>query len=100
MREEATVCLDDHVVCRETTNGLRMLFNRQKGVMYELNETASSVLGRLADSRSCRLGQLVDSLADEYEAPREAILADVWLLLVDLADAGLVAIREVEEQTT
>lgn len=91
--EAPTFRLGDGVVCRQTTGDLRMLFDRKKGVMYELNETASAVVGHLAAALSTE-DQLVKALMDEFSAPEDEIRGDVKRLLADFGDAGLVSVWE------
>jgi coenzyme PQQ biosynthesis protein PqqD len=43
------------------------------------------------------LGDLVDALAEEFEAPRETIGADVRRMLQGLADQGFLAVRDAAE---
>lgn len=77
------------MVCRKTNTALRMLFDRQKGVMYELNESASAVVG-LLEREPASLDVLTSALVAEFAAPRDEIRADVEQMLADFADAGLV----------
>jgi len=81
--------LSDHVVCRQTSSDLRMLFDRQKGVMYELNETASAIVERLSGGPAS-IEALTESLCGEFEGPEHEIREDVENMLADFADAGLV----------
>lgn len=48
--------------------------------------TSLTILGRCDGQRT--LAAIVDELAAEFEAPREAIAADVNAMLGDLADKG------------
>ncbi len=48
--------------------------------------TSVEIINRLPDAVT--LGALIDGLAAEYEAPREAIAADVNTMLADLAAQG------------
>lgn len=82
--------LSDGVVCRKTTGDLRMLFDRRKGVMYELNETASAVVEHLTTAPATT-DHLVASLEREFDAPLEEIRGDVERLLADFVDAGLLS---------
>lgn len=84
-----TFRLAEHVVCRQTNTDLRMLFDRSKGVMYELNESASAVVGQLNQAPASVEG-LSDALLGEFDAEPSEIRADVSSLLADFLDAGLV----------
>ncbi|KWX03435.1 hypothetical protein TH66_11020 [Carbonactinospora thermoautotrophica] len=91
------IALASHVVCRNTSGSLRMLFDRDKGVMYELNESASSVVGLLAE-RPQTLEELLDALTQEYDAPRNVLAEDVALLIEDFRNAGLVEVETVNRE--
>lgn len=54
--------------------------------------TSVLILERLGQGR--RLGEVVEALAAEFEAPRETISADVRRMLQDLADQGFLAVWE------
>lgn len=84
--------LSNDVVCRQTNSDLRMLFDRRKGVMYELNETASAIIEQLIKGPTTVEG-IVAALELEFEAPAEEIAPDVEQLLANFVDAGLL-IRE------
>jgi PqqD family protein of HPr-rel-A system len=81
--------LSEHVVCRKTGTDLRMLFDRDKGVMYEMNETASAVID-LVSQGPASVDELADSITASFDAPGGEIRDDVARLLADFADAGLV----------
>lgn len=90
---QPTVGLWPHAVARVTNAGLTMLFDRAKGVMYELNETASVVVTLLAD-RSRTLDELVDELCGEFDGPRDEITADIRSFIDDFSAAGLLSVGE------
>lgn len=54
--------------------------------------TSVLILERLGQGR--RLGEVVEALAAEFEAPRATISADVRRMLQSLADQGFLAVRE------
>ena len=88
MSNQTVYRLADHVTCRSTNTDLKMLFDRKRGVMYELNETASSIVG-LLDAAPRDFDQLLEALLTEYEAPVEEMRADVEQLLNDFVQADL-----------
>lgn len=88
-----TYVLAENVVKRSTTNELSMLFDRRKGVMYELNETASAVVDLLHGGTGA-LDDLVAALVEQFDAPVEEITDDVSRMLADFTDAGLVVVHE------
>lgn len=65
-----------------------MLFDRKRGVMYELNETASSIV-ELLDAAPRDFDQLLETLLTEYEAPAQEMHTDVEQLLNDFVEADL-----------
>lgn len=89
-----TYVLADNIVKRSTTNDLSMLFDRDKGVMYELNESASAVVDLLHRGVTT-VTDLVSALAEQFDASAEEITEDVRGMLADFADAGLVVAHEV-----
>jgi hypothetical protein len=65
-----------------------MLFDRNKGVMYELNETASSIVA-LLQAGPQRTTDLVDALTSEYRASPSEVTEDVDRFVTDFLGAGL-----------
>jgi pyrroloquinoline quinone biosynthesis protein D len=76
-------------------NGVRLQIDSSTGknvLLYpegivELNETAHEILSR-CDGRT--LGEIVQTLAEEYEADRGAIASDVHETLADLQQRKLI----------
>jgi hypothetical protein len=85
--------LADHVVCRQTNQELRMLFDRNKGVMYELNETATEVVAFLQRVSAASVDDIAAECAQIFDAPLPDIKDDVAGMLADFADAGLVVVQ-------
>lgn len=83
--------LADTVTCRQTNRELKMLFDRKRGVMYELNETASSIVS-LLDESPRNVEQIIQALTEIYEAPPEEIRADAEQFIDDFSKAGLIAL--------
>ena len=53
--------------------------------------TSVTIIERLGERR--QLGEVVTMLAEEFEAPRATISADVRCMLQDLADQGFLAVE-------
>ncbi|GAA2486590.1 PqqD family protein [Nocardia seriolae] len=83
-----TVALQSHAVCRTTTSGLTMLFDRAKGVMYELNESASAIVALLGTAPAS-VGEIVDALSAQFDAPEDDIAADVEQFIGECVEAGM-----------
>ncbi|MFD9691783.1 PqqD family protein [Kitasatospora sp. NPDC059088] len=88
--------LAPHAVCRETTNGLVMLFDRKKGVMYELNESAAAIVRMFAAAPRV-VEDMVVELAETFEGDREAIREGLSSLVSDFVEAGLLRDASVSE---
>jgi Coenzyme PQQ synthesis protein D (PqqD) len=85
-----TVALLEHAVCRRTSADLTMLFDRVKGVMYELNESASAVVSVLT-TEAQSVDAIVDQLLEQFEAPRNEVTADVLTFIRKFSEAGLLS---------
>jgi PqqD family protein of HPr-rel-A system len=86
-----TVSLEPHAVSRQTSAGLTMLFDRAKGVMYELNESASAIVSQLS-AEPQTVEEITANLAEEFDAPRDEIESDVQTFVSDFTEAGLIRI--------
>jgi PqqD family protein of HPr-rel-A system len=82
------IVLEPHAVCRQTNAGLTMLFDRTKGVMYELNESASAVVTTLSTEPQS-WDEIIAALLDQFDAPREEIETDVRIFIDEFVEAGL-----------
>lgn len=83
--------LAEHVVCRHTNSELRMLFDRRRGVMYELNETASAVVDTL-EGGAITAEALYSELLDAFDVSSDVLRVDVDRMLQDFRDAGLITV--------
>jgi hypothetical protein len=81
--------LAEDVVCRRTNSELRMLFDKRKGVMYELNETASAVVETL-ERGPVEAETMYAELQAVFDVPADVLREDVDRLLTDFRDAGIV----------
>lgn len=98
MSDTRTYKLADHLVFRSTNSELKMLFDRQQGVMYELNETASRMVALLNEAPRS-LDQLVAILLGEYEEQEDVIREDAKQFLSDFLHAKLLITVELEPTT-
>lgn len=94
----ATFRLSDGVVCRKTNTELRMLFDRRKGVMYELNETSSAIVEQL-EGKPRTVDELTAILLDDFDAPEEDIREDVTIFLAEFSEANVI-VEEVSDGAT
>lgn len=86
---QPTIALEAHAVSRQTNAGLTMLFDRAKGVMYELNESASAIVTVLTVEPQS-YDEVVDKLLEEFDADRKVIEEDVRAFVREFSEAGLV----------
>ncbi len=82
------IALEPHAVYRQTNAGLTMLFHRTKGVMYELNESASAVIDILSTGPQS-WDEIIAALLNQFDAPREEIETDVRTFIDEFTEAGL-----------
>jgi len=80
--------MGENIVFRNTRPDLVMAFDKGSGVMYELNDTATSVLKLIDGHRD--IDSIVTALTEEFEADPEQIRADVVHLLQRFAEVSLV----------
>ena len=66
-----------------------MLFDREKGVMYELNETASAICQALVDSGGGTIETIASILSEEFEADLDELTDDVAAFVSDFVGIGL-----------
>lgn len=91
MSDTLTYKIADHITLRSTNKELKMLFDRKKGVMYELNEAASSIMLLLQRSPNSVNG-LIELLIHEYDVQPEDLQADVRVFIADFEGAGLITV--------
>lgn len=72
----------------EVLDGEAILLHMSDGTYYRLNKTGTRVWELL--EREPDRAKIVAVIADEFDAPAEAIAADVDALLADLQSKGLV----------
>jgi hypothetical protein len=82
--------LSSHVSCQKSNSDLVTLIDRDRGVAYELNESASAIVAALSSGPKSRL-DLVDRIATEFEGNGPDIEADLGDFLADFERAGLIA---------
>jgi len=89
----AKLKLKPNVTSRPTNLNLIMLFDREKGVMYELNETASSIVSIILSEPKSSL-EIVEIISKDYNADANQISEDVKEFLDDFIKAALIEIIE------
>ena len=80
--------LGGNIVFRNTRPDLIMAFDKANGVMYELNDTATSVL-KLIDGRR-DLDSIVAELMEEFEAEEPDLRADVESIIRRFIEVALI----------
>jgi hypothetical protein len=78
----------EHVVYRDFADET-VILNLESGMYHGLNATAATMLARL--ETGVPVTEAIDSLAEEFGQPREAIERDVLSLCHALRDRGLIA---------
>ena len=77
----------EQVICQKASNEF-LLFNMQDGNYYSLNEVGQRIW-ELCDGNHS-VAQVVDTLASEFEAPRDLLANDVVELLDQLQGGKLI----------
>jgi hypothetical protein len=77
----------DQVIAQKASNDF-LLFNMHDGNYYSLNEVGCRIW-ELCDG-SHTVGQLVETLAAEYDAPAESVAKDILELLEELRSEKLI----------
>jgi hypothetical protein len=80
-------CLNDNVALESFDDGALVLRLHDRHI-FELNSTARDILNRTDGNNS--VADIVSSMAKEYHAPEEELLADVSELLAQFVEQGLV----------
>jgi coenzyme PQQ synthesis protein D (PqqD) len=84
----ARVRVPEHVVYRDFADET-VILNLDSGKYHGLNRTAARMVETLDSAASVR--SAVDSLAAEFEQPREVVERDVLALCRSLEERGLIA---------
>ncbi|MFA5805028.1 MAG: PqqD family protein [Melioribacteraceae bacterium] len=74
----------DNVTLRETSNNLAILYDKEKGILFEMNETASAI-ARLIKVES-DVVKIIKRLTDEFNAEEQLIKTDVISLIEELVE--------------
>lgn len=82
------VRVPEHVVYREFAEDT-VILNLQSGMYHGMNATAARMLEELCSAAS--VGEAVEALASEFEAPPEVIERDVVVLCKTLEERGLIS---------
>ncbi|MDQ1295241.1 MAG: hypothetical protein QG608_3126 [Actinomycetota bacterium] len=81
------------VVCRQTNSGLRMLFDPDSGVMYELNDTASEIVSLLIELQPTSAQAVADRMVEVFDAPADEVRQATHEFLADFVAAHVVTAR-------
>jgi Coenzyme PQQ synthesis protein D (PqqD) len=69
-----------------------VILDLTQGVYYGLNETGARIWELLRSPR--KAGEIRDVILDEYEVEPDTVSRDVLALLTELADRGLIEVRD------
>ena len=88
-RDSMVVVSQDQVSC--DLSGESAILNLKAGVYYGLNEVGTRIWKLIQEPR--RVGDLRDTILEEYEVEPDRCEADILGLLQDLLDNGLIEER-------
>ncbi len=86
---ESRLCRQDRVLTQQAADTM-ILLSLDNGQYYELNDVGRCVW-ELCDGTH-RIDEMISMVCDTYEAPAEAIRADVMELLQELVEEKLLAV--------
>lgn len=89
MQPESRLCQQERVLTQEAADTM-ILLSLDNGQYYELNDVGRSVW-ELCDGTNS-IDEMITMVCDMYEAPAEAIRADVMDLLQELIEEKLLAV--------
>lgn len=69
-----------------------VILNLKNGVYYGLNDVGYHVWSMIRDSKT--MGEILNTVADEYDVERQVCERDVFVLLQHMADEGLIEISQ------
>ena len=92
---EAKYAIAEHVNLRQTNASMRIMFDRNEGVMYELNETASAVM-EILEKGSANIDSIAEAIALQFEGQLEDFKPEIDSLLKDFVGNGLVVVLNQE----
>jgi Coenzyme PQQ synthesis protein D (PqqD) len=79
------------LVSRAAQHGQTMLLDLGSGDYYSLNETGAFIWEMVR--RGTTLGEIVDALEAQYDAPRDVITGDVAAITTEWIEASMVVIE-------
>ncbi len=88
--ENSIVTAVDDQVSRDL-DGEAAILNLNSGIYYGLNSVGARIWGLLREPKT--VSQILETLLKEYEVDTEQCRNDLMKLLNDLAEAGLIEVR-------
>jgi len=88
MEEQILIRLGEHVTLRSTTIELKMLFDRDNDVMYELNETGSMIVSLITAGIN-DVDTISSIVAEVTGAEKDKARADVSEFISQMKNANL-----------
>jgi uncharacterized protein (UPF0335 family) len=85
--------LGQHVNVRETALGVKMLYDNNEGVMYELNETASAVISLIEHANNSE-EDVISNISARFSEDNKQIEQDIKKFLTEIKGRGLTKTRQ------
>lgn len=74
---------------RKTENGLGMIYNKIEGTLFELNETATSIVDLIVKNSELTADGIAEELARVYDASLELITEEVKDTISEFIEFGV-----------
>ncbi len=90
LQPESHLCRSERVLTQQADDKM-ILLSLHSGQYYELSNDVACCVWELCDGTTC-IDEMMSIVCDMYEAPAEAIRADVMELLQELVDEDLLLV--------
>jgi hypothetical protein len=93
LAEDTRLKLADDVTFQSVSPDQTVILSLTSGYLFTCNGTTASFLSAISSAAPRTFGQAIDQLADEYDAPREQLQADMADLVARLVEEKLLVVE-------
>jgi len=91
-KDSVVVAVKSQVSCQ--VDGETVVLHFDKGLYFGLNEVGTLVWNQIRQPR--KVQEICDAILREYEVPAEQCERDLFTLLEDLSEKGLIEVRDAQ----